>query len=443
MPNKGVTGSNPAGAERSTIKASRREYGLEMRVLLVDDDAVIRKIYSRLLRRLGCVVEAADSGVSALAILRSAAFDLIVSDICMEGMNGTQFLRAVREHNVDVPVVLMTGAEGETTREAVDYVAFRVLTKPISPETFANTVRAAIHKHVVARILADRMPLLQACRLIVGATCQGSDWDFATTWVPSDGDHMICAETWARPGYDLSAFESASRTLQVEVEEGFPRKGWTCGSPDWIPDISCESNVPRHPAAIAAGFHSKFAVPIAAEGEVFAVLEFFSRKHQAPDLALLDLFATTGAQLSAQVLRERAEQRATLAETARTSARITLDAILACAPAFIVALDVHGKVQFSNKILPHLKLDDVIGWDGTQNAPPPCDDQHRARLRRILTTGVAEAYETVVIGAEGRALSFATRIGPLVDNDQITGAVLVTQDVTALKLTQAAFADAR
>ena len=426
------------------IDAQQRDHGAGGRVLLVDDDAVSRDVYSKLLRKLGCLVETAASGVSALALLGTDSFDLIVSDINMAGMSGTELLRAVREHNLDVPVILMTGdpAMG-TTREEVDYGAFRHLTKPIAFETLAQTVRGAIHRHLIARILAERISFLEGCCRIARATCQGSDWDFAAIWVPSDGEHMHCVETWARPGHDATAFENATMTLEVEAGKGFPRKGWTCDSPDWIPDISAESSVPRAPFAIAAGFQSSFAVPIGAEGEVFAVLEFFSRTYRGPDLALLALFAATGARLSGQVLRERAEQRATQAELAHKTIKITLDAVLECAPAFILAVDEHGKIRFINKVLPHLKIDDVIGTDWLQYLSPGDDEQHRARFRRILTTGVAETYDATVIGAEGKTLSFTTHIGPLRDNDRITGAVFVAQDVTELKRSQAEFADAR
>jgi PAS domain S-box-containing protein len=433
-----------AAARPAMIVAPRGEHGVGGRVLLVDDDEVIRRIYSRILRRVGCVVETAASGAAALEILRTGSFDLIVSDIAMAGMSGIEFLRAVREQNLDVPVILMTGESGvETTREAVDYGAFRYLIKPVPSDTFAQAVRSAIHTHVVAQALAERAPFLEACRRLVRVTCQGSDWDFATIWVPGDGDRMHCAETWSRPGYDAAVFDNATRTVDVEVGRGFARSGWTCDSPDWLPDISADSSDPRVRFAVAAGFQSSFSVPIGAEGEVFAVLEFFSRTHRAPDLNLLELFATSGAQLSAQVLRQRAEQRATRAETAEKAIKVTLDAVLESAPAFILAVDEHGKIQFINKVLPHFKIVDVLGSDWLQYLQPGDEDQHRARLRRILTTGVSETYEASVVGLDGGLMSFTTHIGPLRDNDRIVGAVLVGQDVTELKRSQAEAAGAR
>jgi PAS domain S-box-containing protein len=110
---------------------------------------------------------------------------------------------------------------------------------------------------------------------------------------------------------------------------------------------------------------------------------------------------------------------------------------LECAPAFIMAVDQHGKVQFTNKVPAHSKMEGALGSDLTQDLPVALepDDQHQARLSRILATGVAETYETTVVGSDGRVLSFATNIGPLRVDDLVAGAVLVTQDVTELKRT--------
>src|SRR5690606_6261434 len=80
------------------------------RVLLVDDDPAVRRDYGRFLRRLGCRVEEAEDGDDALDKLNGAAFDLIISDIGMPRLTGMEFLRAVRQRDLDVPVILITGA---------------------------------------------------------------------------------------------------------------------------------------------------------------------------------------------------------------------------------------------------------------------------------------------------------------------------------------------
>jgi two-component system NtrC family sensor kinase len=411
---------------------------IEGRVLLVDDDPLVLQAYSRLLHRLGCVVVTAPSGRAAVELLGGFSFDLIVSDINMDVMSGTQFLRAVREQDLDVPVILMTGnPEIETAVEAVDYGAFRYLAKPVALDTFAQAVRSAIHTHVVSQVLAEHVPLLDACSRIMGATCQGLEWDFAAIWMPSAGENPRCAETWSRPGYDAAAFDNVTRTTPLEPGRGLPGRVWASGSPEWIPDISVDSKFPRAPVAVIAGLRSGFAVPIAAEGEVFAVMEFFSRHHRGPDLGLLELFATSSAQLGAQVLRQRADQRAVRAEMAQRTVSSTLNSIMECVPGFIIAIDQNGNIQFINRVMPDYKMDDVIGSDWLRYLPPADHDQHRAHLRRVLATGVAETYETTVIGPDGGRLWFTTHMGPLRDNDRVVGAVLVAQEVTELKRTQA------
>lgn len=144
----------------SEMVAKREAIG---RVLLVDDDPEVRRDYSRLLRSLGCVVETATDGADAIEMLRDASFDLIVSDISMPRLKGTEFLRAVRERDLDVPVILMTGAPAfDTAVEAVEHGAFRYLTKPVSLDTFTQVVRRAIHMHQLARLKREALELVGA-----------------------------------------------------------------------------------------------------------------------------------------------------------------------------------------------------------------------------------------------------------------------------------------
>ena len=81
------------------------EAGAVGRILLVDDDPGILRSYARVLERPGRVVETATSGKQAIELIRAAPFDVVVSDVAMPEMGGLEFLRAVREHDLDIPVV--------------------------------------------------------------------------------------------------------------------------------------------------------------------------------------------------------------------------------------------------------------------------------------------------------------------------------------------------
>src|SRR5258706_8715952 len=80
------------------------------RVLVVDDERLLLETAARVLRNAGYLVSMAGNGVEALALIAQTPFDAIISDIRMPEMGGIELLRAVRERDADVPVVLMTAS---------------------------------------------------------------------------------------------------------------------------------------------------------------------------------------------------------------------------------------------------------------------------------------------------------------------------------------------
>src|SRR5213593_1679832 len=83
------------------------------RVLIVDDEDQLREAYAEMLRDAGYEVETAGNSavaIDVLDLLKRSELDVVLSDIQMPGMNGVQLLRAVRERDLDLPVILMTGS---------------------------------------------------------------------------------------------------------------------------------------------------------------------------------------------------------------------------------------------------------------------------------------------------------------------------------------------
>jgi EAL domain-containing protein (putative c-di-GMP-specific phosphodiesterase class I)/CheY-like chemotaxis protein len=121
------------------------------RVLLVDDDAAVLKLYARVLRASKFdVIEASDS-VAAVALAQEQAFDVVVSDIAMPRLSGLGLLEAVRQTDLDVPVILLTGLPKlDSAIRAVEHGAFRYLAKPIDVDTFVGVVSQAAKMHQLA-----------------------------------------------------------------------------------------------------------------------------------------------------------------------------------------------------------------------------------------------------------------------------------------------------
>jgi len=89
-----------------------------IRVLLVDDDPLVRRLVSRCLVAAGYVVRAAVDGLDALDKLRAGLPDLIISDLNMPRMSGIEFLEVVRKRFPQIPVIVISAvAAGEMPEE--------------------------------------------------------------------------------------------------------------------------------------------------------------------------------------------------------------------------------------------------------------------------------------------------------------------------------------
>jgi EAL domain-containing protein (putative c-di-GMP-specific phosphodiesterase class I)/ActR/RegA family two-component response regulator len=138
------------------------------RVLIVDDDAAVLRACSLLLDRAGFKVDSASSGARALELLEGNTYSVILSDILMEGMSGLDLLRAIRERDLDTPVVMMTaGPSLATALEAMAYGAHRYLLKPVAPETLVETITRASLLADLARLKREAFALQGAANLPV------------------------------------------------------------------------------------------------------------------------------------------------------------------------------------------------------------------------------------------------------------------------------------
>jgi CheY-like chemotaxis protein len=117
------------------------------RILVVDDEPMVRQSLGQFLGDEGYTVEEAADGADALARVGEHRPDVILLDLMMPGMNGRQFLRALRgdPRYADVPVVVMTAVRGLTVQPAV-LGASEVVEKPFDVDDLLNKVALAIYR---------------------------------------------------------------------------------------------------------------------------------------------------------------------------------------------------------------------------------------------------------------------------------------------------------
>ncbi len=138
-------------------------------VLVVDDEDGLRSVCNRLLTRAGYDVVAVGDGASAIAELGRHTFDAVLSDIQMPGLDGIALLRRIRERDLDVPVLLMTGAPSlDTAIRAVELGALRYIVKPFRNDDLVATTLHAVRLCRLARIKRDALGLLGDGEKLIG-----------------------------------------------------------------------------------------------------------------------------------------------------------------------------------------------------------------------------------------------------------------------------------
>jgi EAL domain-containing protein (putative c-di-GMP-specific phosphodiesterase class I)/CheY-like chemotaxis protein len=219
---------NPAKSSPEAAEATS-----QTRVLLVDDDPKILAVTQRVLEGAGHYVVPCASGDAALALLKEGAFDVMVSDVQMPGMTGLKLLRAVREHDLELPVVLMTGAPGmQSAVDAIEYGAFRYLIKPVPSEALRAVVSRAAAVGQVARSRREYVEEFASGRFRIGDRAGADavlDRAIASLWtayqpiVRAADSSVFAHEALLRveepllphPGAVLAAAERASRIHDV------------------------------------------------------------------------------------------------------------------------------------------------------------------------------------------------------------------------------------
>ena len=118
------------------------------KILVVDDEEVVRLSHSRLLSGDDCNVETVWNGAAALAEMERRPYDLVLLDLRMPGMDGLTTLRAIKDKWPSAEVVIITGYPSvETAKEAIRLGAYDYLAKPVPPDEVIRVASGAItHK---------------------------------------------------------------------------------------------------------------------------------------------------------------------------------------------------------------------------------------------------------------------------------------------------------
>jgi diguanylate cyclase (GGDEF)-like protein/PAS domain S-box-containing protein len=210
------------------------------RVLVVDDDLLLRGMATHTLRHAGFAVVEAEGGEQALDLFAEAAFDLVLLDVLMAGIDGFETCRRLRAQprGAHVPVLMLTGLnDGESINAAYDAGATDFITKPIQWVLLAHRVRYGLRSAAAA----------EAMRLSSESLARAQHMAHMGNWSLTPDGSMACSEELGR------IFGASGAAMQ-------------CASPDAFLQRVIESDRERvrrarsHLAATGSGYRLTFSV---------------------------------------------------------------------------------------------------------------------------------------------------------------------------------------
>ncbi len=118
------------------------------RILIIDDDPLIRAMLSDGLQNKGYAITAVESGKEALEKLQQYSYDLIISDLILPDLGGHELLKKIKEIVTDATIIVITAYPSfESVQEALRVGAYDYVTKPFDKEQLFFTIQKAVNAH--------------------------------------------------------------------------------------------------------------------------------------------------------------------------------------------------------------------------------------------------------------------------------------------------------
>ncbi|HKE58948.1 MAG TPA: PAS domain S-box protein [Pyrinomonadaceae bacterium] len=167
--------------------------------------------------------------------------------------------------------------------------------------------------------------LVSALGVVLRRVCETTGWILGQSWIPrADKTALECSPAFYAATDGLEEFRLGSVNARLPPGVGLPGRVWLSQHAVWVKDVTTDGNFPRGVLAEETGLKAALAIPIIADGEVMAVIEFFMPEPQSEDERLVKVITAVATQLDLVIERKRAEDqlRNTEAELAHV-ARIT------------------------------------------------------------------------------------------------------------------------
>ena len=192
-----------------------------MKILIIEDELAIAEVEKAYIEREGYEAEIAQDGLDGLAKFRADSFDLVLLDLMLPGMAGTDVCREIRRSS-NAPILMVTAKSGEDDIVAgLDAGADDYIVKPFSPKILMARIRANLRKNGAAEGVAGSDVIAVGDSLVIDPqnfTVKKNGEEISLT----RNEFMILSKMAARPEKTWSRDDLITYTLGYEYD-GFER----------------------------------------------------------------------------------------------------------------------------------------------------------------------------------------------------------------------------
>ena len=137
-----------------------------MRILIVEDERKVAEMVARGLKAERYAVDIAENGDAGWAMAHAYDYDLVILDLGLPGMDGSELLRRLRGRNADIPILILTARDAMSCKlESFEAGADDYLTKPFAFAELAVRIKALLRRGTAARSNVARVGDLEINRL--------------------------------------------------------------------------------------------------------------------------------------------------------------------------------------------------------------------------------------------------------------------------------------
>ena len=302
---------------------------IALKVLIVEDSENDAMLLELELQRAGYdpVCLRVDTRQAMEQALTQSSWELVIADYVMPRFNGLEALGLVKQHQLDIPFIIVSGHITDDTAVAAmkagahDYVMKDNLTR-LGPaverelrETELRRERRRAEQrlaaeHSITRLLASAASLEEAAPAILDILLESLGMDVAALWV-HDSAQMLLRHSATRLRANSVSDESLTRAhenLTFAPGAGLPGRAWQERRNTWIAELTSTTDLPRSDLLARAGLASAAAFPIQSGGNVLGVLELFTIRRMNPDQHVDNMILAISSELGQFIQRRTAEE---------------------------------------------------------------------------------------------------------------------------------------